>query len=70
MANYTGKKCFSCGEVFKDGDDIVVCPECGTPYHRECYLKEGKCINDALHERARMRRAMKVVRAGIKLRRV
>ena len=24
MANYTGKKCFSCGEVFKDGDDIVV----------------------------------------------
>ena len=50
MANYTGKKCFSCGEVFKDGDDIVVCPECGTPYHRECYLKEGKCINDALHE--------------------
>ena len=50
MANYTGKKCFSCGEAFKDGDDIVVCPECGTPYHRECYLKEGKCINDALHE--------------------
>ena len=60
MANYTGK-CFSCGEVFKDGDDIVVCPECGTPYHRECYLKEGKCINDA---------CMKVVRAGSKLRRV
>ena len=50
MASYTGEKCISCGEVFKDGDDIVVCPECGTPYHRECYLKEGKCINNELHE--------------------
>jgi len=50
MGNYTGAKCISCGEIFKDGDDVVVCPDCGTPYHRECYLKEGRCINDALHE--------------------
>lgn len=49
MSNYTGTKCISCGELFKDGDDVVVCPECGTPYHRECYLREGKCINEALH---------------------
>ena len=50
MANYIGKKCISCGELFNQGDDIVVCPECGTPYHRECYLKEGSCINTELHD--------------------
>ncbi|MBE6872635.1 MAG: DUF2628 domain-containing protein [Ruminococcus albus] len=51
MTKYTGSKCISCGERFADGDDIVVCPECGTPYHRECYIKEGKCINTSLHEK-------------------
>lgn len=50
MANYTGAECLVCKEKFNDNDDIVVCPDCGTPYHRECYLKEGKCINDSLHE--------------------
>lgn len=49
MLDYKGEKCLSCGREFTDGDDIVVCPECGTPYHRECYLKEGKCINESLH---------------------
>ena len=51
MSNYTGTKCISCDEFFKDGDDVVVCPECGTPYHRECYIKEGQCINAELHEK-------------------
>lgn len=50
MSNYNGTKCISCGQIFKDNDDVVVCPECGTPYHRECYLKEGQCINTSLHE--------------------
>ena len=50
MANYIGTKCISCDRVFKEGDDVVVCPECGTPYHRACYEKEGKCINTELHE--------------------
>lgn len=47
---YTGEKCYGCGEIFSSDDDIVVCPECGTPYHRHCYLEAGKCLNDALHE--------------------
>lgn len=47
---FYGSRCISCGNVFGQGDDIVVCPECGTPYHRECYKKEGSCINLALHE--------------------
>jgi predicted nucleic acid-binding Zn-ribbon protein len=47
---YTGESCFYCGLIFKENDDVVVCPECGTPYHRICYKKENRCINDALHE--------------------
>lgn len=47
---FYGSRCISCGSVFGPGDDIVVCPECGTPYHRECYKKEGRCINNALHD--------------------
>ncbi len=52
MANrYTGSKCIVCSQPFSEGDDIVVCPDCGTPYHRDCWKKEGKCINTELHER-------------------
>ena len=54
MLDYKGQRCFSCGEEFKEGDDVVVCPECGTPYHRECYIKEGKCINTSLHEEGKI----------------
>lgn len=32
-----------------DGEDIVVCPECGTPQHRECYNKNNACVNAHLH---------------------
>lgn len=40
---FTEYKCPVCDEQFKKGDDVVVCPECGTPHHRECYEKEGHC---------------------------
>ncbi len=50
MSVYTGLKCLACGVKFSEADDIVVCPECGTPYHRECYKKNGKCINSEYHE--------------------
>lgn len=49
MSDYTGKKCLCCGESFSDSDDIVVCPDCGTPYHRACYAAEQRCVNDELH---------------------
>ena len=29
--------------------DIVVCPECGTPHHRKCYIENGKCANADKH---------------------
>ncbi len=50
MAEYIGTRCIVCSEKFNSEDDIVVCPECGTPYHRDCYNKEGKCVNTALHQ--------------------
>ncbi len=46
---YTGNLCQGCGEPFNDNDDIVVCPECGTPQHRECYDKENRCVCSHLH---------------------
>ena len=46
---YFNLPCPSCGEPLKEGDDIVVCPECATPQHRECWLKHRACINSHLH---------------------
>ena len=47
--DYRGQHCPICGKEFCDGDDIVVCPECGTPYHRECYKTAGHCVNCLLY---------------------
>ncbi|MEE5993198.1 MAG: RING finger protein [Oscillospiraceae bacterium] len=49
MGKYTGCQCMICQKIFEDTDDIVVCPECGTPYHRSCWHAEGHCINQTLH---------------------
>ena len=46
---YTGNLCQGCGQPFSDDDDVVVCPECGTPQHRECYDKENRCVCAHLH---------------------
>ncbi len=50
MLDFTGVKCPVCEKAFQEDDDIVVCPECGAPYHRECYRQAGKCIFDDLHK--------------------
>ncbi len=47
MTEYENKRCSCCGEKFKKDDDIVVCPECGTPMHRECW--NGHCPNEQRH---------------------
>ncbi len=41
--------CPVCNEKFNENDEIVVCPQCGTPHHRNCYNNLGKCINESLH---------------------
>lgn len=46
---YTGNLCDGCKEPLSDGEDIVVCPECGTPQHRQCYDKNNQCVNFHLH---------------------
>ena len=50
MADFTGLPCLVCKQAFVEGDDIVVCPECGAPYHRACYQQAGHCVLDRLHE--------------------
>ena len=49
MPSYKNEKCPVCNQEFKDGDDIVTCPVCGTPHHRECYKKIGHCFNEDKH---------------------
>ncbi len=50
MNRYAYDNCPVCGLIFKDSDDIVVCPTCGTPHHRECYINSGSCANDSKHD--------------------
>lgn len=47
--NYTEERCPVCGEQFAETDDIAVCPICGTPHHRECYLEQKHCSNEDKH---------------------
>ena len=47
--NYENLTCQHCGKPMHDGEDIVVCPVCATPQHRECWLQAGHCANDTLH---------------------
>ena len=49
MKNYIGEKCPYCGKTFTENDDIVVCPDCGTPHHRSCYREHGSCANTGSH---------------------
>ncbi len=49
MQNFLGNPCPYCGKNFAEGDDIVVCPECGTPHHRDCYKENSACANEAKH---------------------
>ena len=41
--------CPYCEKVFTDTDDVVDCPECGTPHHRACYTEHGRCANEEKH---------------------
>lgn len=50
MKIHIGEKCIVCGKTFTETDDVVVCPECGTPYHRACWQEHNACINQKLHE--------------------
>lgn len=50
MIFHENEKCPVCDKIFTSEDDIVFCPVCGTPHHRECYNSLGKCVNEDKHE--------------------
>ena len=48
-ADINGKKCAGCGAYLFEEDDVVFCPVCGAPHHRECYNSKGHCAFESLH---------------------
>lgn len=47
--NISKEKCSVCqADLFED-DDIVYCPECGAPHHRDCYNSVGHCGLEQYH---------------------
>lgn len=49
MNRYENIPCPICKKPLGKDEDIVVCPECGAPYHRTCYMETGHCIFPELH---------------------
>lgn len=47
--DFIGLDCPVCGKAFTESDDIVVCPQCGAPYHRACYQQTGHCVFEEKH---------------------
>ena len=41
---FTQYTCPVCQQQFENGDDVVVCPECGAPHHRACYEQTNRCF--------------------------
>lgn len=50
MFFFEGCSCPVCGQAFKHDDDVVVCPKCGAPHHRECYKTNNVCAFDDKHD--------------------
>ncbi len=48
--NYENLICAHCGKLMHNEEDIVVCPVCATPQHRECWMQSGHCANASLHD--------------------
>lgn len=47
--DYKGVECPVCKKTFEENDDVVVCPDCGTPHHRECWFSLSHCVNEEKH---------------------
>ncbi len=43
MNKFLNEDCVICSIKIEGNSDIVVCPECGAPSHRECFKKQGFC---------------------------
>ncbi|MEA5050262.1 MAG: RING finger protein [Oscillospiraceae bacterium] len=49
MFIYQGSVCPYCGKPLTENDSLAVCPDCGTPHHRDCYAQHGRCANADKH---------------------
>lgn len=47
--NTEGVSCVRCHAYLFPEDDIVYCPVCGAPHHRECYNQLGHCAFEEFH---------------------
>ncbi|MGN0635868.1 MAG: RING finger protein [Acutalibacteraceae bacterium] len=47
--NYLNENCPVCGKQFTPQDDVVVCPDCGAPHHRDCWREKSACAFSAAH---------------------
>lgn len=43
------KQCAYCHAKLFEDDDVVFCPECGAPHHRDCYNTLGHCAREQFH---------------------
>lgn len=50
MSRFENKLCPACRSRFNEKADVVVCPICGTPHHRICYMTNNKCALEDIHE--------------------
>jgi len=46
---HEGLTCCVCHAYLFEEDDVVYCPECGAPHHRDCYNSVGHCGLEATH---------------------
>lgn len=44
-----GQTCPVCRAYLFEDDDVVYCPECGAPHHRDCFAAAGHCGLEHLH---------------------
>lgn len=49
MIFHNDERCPVCDKLFNESDDIVICPHCATPHHRDCYNQLGHCANKEKH---------------------
>lgn len=48
-SRFEDKLCPICRKRFTADDEVVVCPECGTPHHRACWNKLNRCGVEEYH---------------------
>ncbi len=46
---FKGQSCPICRAYLFPEDEIAVCPTCGAPHHRECFVNAGRCGMEEFH---------------------